>query len=306
MSKPRCHRWLSLAGKKRPGSRSRSHLFPLFALVLFLPAAFTAVYAQDQTAQALTERSAIVVRGKVLKVNASDEPMASASPSTVVISVEQMYAGKEIAGDLRGRTATVILKRPGSVKAGEDLLFFGNPRFLGRSLTIADEGELSVEKGTPAMLSDSEASAHARKDKAVRERLATANIVFRGTVESVHPLETEAGRPASEHDPEWRVTNVKITTALRGGQAGEAVLVLFPASRDITWFNAPKLKEGQDAVFLAHPFENQDARLSRNRSFAALREKQPVYFVTEPFDVLPPSYEDHLRELLSSSKETKQ
>lgn len=306
MSKPRSQRWPSLAGSNRSGSRSRSHLFPLFALVLVVAAALTAVSAQDQTTQALTERSAIVVRGKVLKINASDEPMAAASPGTVVISVEQMYAGKEIAGDLRDRTATVILKRPGSVKAGEELLFFGNPRFLGRSLTIADEGELSAEKGAPAMLSDSEASAQARKDTAVRERVATAKIVFRGTVDSVHPLETQGAERISEHDPEWQVANVKIATALRGGQAGEVVVVLFPASRDIMWFNAPKLKEGQDAVFLAHPFEKQDARLSRNPSLEALRQKQPVYFVTEPFDVLPPSYEDHLRELLSSVKETKQ
>lgn len=306
MSKPRCHRWPSLAGKKRSGSRSHLHFFPLFVLVLLVAVAFTAVCAQDQTAQALTERSAIVVRGKVLKVNASDEPMAGASPSTAVISVEKMYAGQEIAGDLLGRTATVILKRPGSVKVGEELLFFANPRFLGRSLTIADEGELSVEAGTPAILSGSEAHAQARKDKTVRQRLANAKMVFRGTVDSVRPLENDAAQAISEHDPEWQVANVKIAAPLRGGQAGEVVLVLFPASRDIMWFNAPKLKAGQDAVFLAQPFEKQDTRLSQNRSLAALQEKQPVYFVTEPFDVLPPSDEDHLRELLSSSKETKQ
>jgi hypothetical protein len=39
---------------------------------------------------------------------------------------------------------------------------------------------------------------------------------------------------------------------------------------------------------------------------AALQEKQPVYFVTDPFDVLAPADEDRIRGLLAGSKETKQ
>jgi hypothetical protein len=296
----------------RPTGRPHSKLLPLFAAMLLVAAALTMANAQEESAQTLAERSAIVVRGTVLKVNASDEPMVAASRSTAVISVVQMYAGNEIAGELKGRTATVILSRPDSVKAGEEVLFFGNPRFLGRSLTIADEGELPVKTGAPTMMSELAGGAQARKDKPVRDRIATADLVFRGTVDSVSPLGTETEEakktapPGSEHDPEWQVANVRIAAALRGGEAGKFVTIIFPASRDIVWFNAPKLKVGQDAVFLCHAPNKQDTTLSRSHALAALQEKQPVYFVTDPFDVLAPADEDHLRGLLAGSKETKQ
>jgi hypothetical protein len=298
-----------LACSDWPVNRSHSNLILVAAAMLLV--ALTMACAQENSAQALAERSAIIVRGKVLKLNASDEPLVAASPSTAVISVLQMYAGSEIAGELKGRTATVILSRPDSVKAGEEALFFGNPRFLGRSLTIADEGELAVTTGGPLMLSQAQGGAQARKDKPILDRLATASLVFRGTVESVRPLEATSGEgktsaPPSEHDPDWQVASVKVVTALRGGEVGQTVMLIFPASRDIMWFNAPKLKTGEDAVFLAQPANQQDISLSRSRSLAELREKQPVYFATQPFDVLPQTEQARVQGLLASSKETKQ
>ncbi len=297
------------------GLAHHSKLVPLFAAMLLVSGAFTLTYGQTQSAQTLAERSAIVVRGKVLKVNASDEPMVAPSPSTAVISVIQMYSGNEIAGDLHGRTATVILSRPGSVQIGEELLFFGNPRFMGRSVTIADEGEMPEKQVGPALLSTLEQGSQARKDAPIRDRIATARLVFRGTVESVNPLNPqgkaaeENQRPAmlpSEHDPEWQVANVRVSKPLRGGEAGQLVPILFPASTDIMWFNSPKLKVGQDAVFLAHTPGKQDVRLAQDRFVARLQEKQPVYFVAEPSDVLPPSDEEHLRALSATVKETKE
>ena len=47
--------------------------------------------AQVETARSLAERSAIVVRGTVLRVNASEQPLQAASPRTAVIKVLRMY-----------------------------------------------------------------------------------------------------------------------------------------------------------------------------------------------------------------------
>lgn len=312
MSNLSCYRWSYRTPGHRPDGQSHSKLLLRFAALLLVAMPLTMSHAQEQTAQALAERSAVVVRGRVLKVNASDEAMLVASANTAVISVEQMYAGSEIAGDQRGRTITVILSRPDSVKPGEEAVFFGNPRFLGRTLTIADEGELSTKEGAPAMQSEMEGGSQARKEMPIRQQLATATLVFRGTVASVRPLETAAaeagkpGTPPSEHDPEWQVAEVKIATPIRGGEAGQTVSVLFAASRDIEWFNAPKLKTGQDAVFLAHAADKENTTLTNNRAFAALAEKAPVYVVTQPFDVLPATDEERVKGMLTNSKETKQ
>jgi hypothetical protein len=271
--------------------------------------------AQDEGAAALAARSAIVVEGKVVKVHASDERLLAPSDSTAVISIRRMYSGSEIAGDLAGRTATVILSRPGSLKVGDEALFFGNPRFMGKTLTIADEGEI-VGSNAAAAQSSLQAGIQARKDKPVVDRLATASLVFRGTVESIRPLEpgrnevTSEGKTRgdvrkSEHDPEWQVASVKVATPIQKATAGQVVTVLFPASRDIVWYRAPKLKAGQDAIFITHVLSREEAAAYRESGLPSLLERQPdgVHAITDPNDVLPPSDEARVKALLSTRKE---
>lgn len=296
------------------GQAQRDHrkLFSWRIVVLALAAfAVTVISSAQDEAAALSARSSVIVRGKVLKTNASEEPLVEPSNQTAVISVEEMYAGKEIAGDQRGRKATVILNRPESVKVGEEAVFFGNARFLGASMTIADEGELppsSAGVRGPAL----QEGVNAQKDAPIRNRLAAAALVFRGTVENIHPLEAkeEQGKrpsaPSSEHDPEWQVATVRVTTALRGGEPGRAVTLLFAASRDITWFNSPKLKPGQDAIFLPRAPKKEEEEMYRSSALAKLMETQTVYLVTEPYDVLPPAQEARVRAMLSSQKEGRQ
>ncbi len=294
--------------------RTNWNLLPLVIAVLTLSTVITTdtAFAQNETA-ALAERSSIVILGKILKTNASDEPMVEPSTQTAIIAVQKMYAGSEIAGDQTGRTVTVILSRAGGVKVGEEALFYGNPRFLGTSLTIADESE--VPSGSIGVSGQGalERGAQARRDKPILNRLAAASLVFRGSVETVEQLavETESKEgprpaPPSEHDPDWHVAKVRIATPLRGGEAGQVVTVVFPASEDITWFNVPKLKAGQDAVFVVHTRNKQEEPLYRASGLAKFLEKQPTYLVTEPFDVLPAADEARVRGLVAAAKEKKQ
>lgn len=264
--------------------------------------------AQDESARALAERSAIVVAGKVLRVNATLDPMQAASTRTVVITVSRMYAGAEIAGDQKGRTATVILSRPSTtLKAGTEGLFFGNPRFLGKSLTIADEGELFADAARAAS-ANLEASFQARRDQPLRERIASASSVFRGRVESERAVAAGPDQPGklpeppSEHDPEWHVASVRVLTALQSSEQGALVNVIFPASRDVVWFNAPKLKAGQEAIFITHRPDKDDAQLMRAPGVAEFLEKQSAEVVSQPFDTVPPSEESRVRTLLGRGR----
>lgn len=258
----------------------------------------------------LASRSAIVVLGTVARVAASEEPLLSPNPSTAVIKIRRMFAGSEFAGDQTGRTATVILSKPGSVKAGTQAFFFGNPRFIGKTLTIADEGELPVtsgaENGVPPELAR---GLQARRDAPIRARLAIAEMVFRGTVESVRPLEaTEASdtnRPngparelRDEHDPDWQVAQVRVTSTVRGAQNGALVPVVFPASRDIIWFNSPKLRTGEEVLVLGHRPQEEELPLLRTTGVLRFIEEQRAVLVTQPFDVLPPADEKRVIELL--------
>ena len=87
--------------------------------------------------------------------------------------------------------------------------------FAGKSLTIADQGELVAGAGTPAA-AELDAHIQARHDRPLAARVATASLVFRGRVESDRALAPEADKPepsrgeSSEHDPEWHVASVRV------------------------------------------------------------------------------------------------
>jgi len=250
---------------------------------------------------AFAARSAIVVLGTVTEIGASKEPLLTPSSATVVIKIDRMFAGSEFAGDQTGRIATVVLGKPGTVKVGTEAFFFGNPRFIGKTITIADVGELPVsplEAG--AVRSALMQGIQARTDAPVRARLAIAELVFRGTTESVRPLEAgDANRPKrDEHDPDWQLALVRATSALRGVQNGTVVPVVFPASRDIVWFNSPKLQPGKDVLILAHRPQEDELRLLRTTGAFRALEEQHAVVVSQPFDVLPPTDETRVAGLL--------
>jgi hypothetical protein len=271
------------------------------AFVLLIPGLVTAA----ETVQTLAARSAIVVIGTVLRAHASAEPTVPASEKTIVIRVDRMLAGAEIAGNQAGRTATVILSQVGNFKVGATATFYGNPRAAGATLTMQDQGETAVAGETVAQ-ADVERSVQARRDRPVQERLVAASTVFRGRVEGIERLEPSAkarpsAPPRSEHDPEWQVATVRVTSAIRGGSVGETATVIFAGSRDIEWFNAPKLAVGQDAVFIAHkPSAAEDMAL---REFgAAFLGQKTVQLLTDPNDLLPASEEVRVRNLAQATR----
>ncbi len=143
--------------------------------------------------------------------------------------------------------------------------------------------------------------------QSILDRLQVATLVFRGAVTDVRSIEASGeptrNRRLTEHDPEWHLAVVRVVTPLRGCTAGDSVSIIFAGSRDIAWFKAPKLKPGQDAVFLAHPPSSHEGQIGRSTGLGAFLDKGPLYLVTEPYDVMQPSDEPRVRRLLSKAKE---
>jgi hypothetical protein len=282
----------------------------LGAIAVLLALATGAAFAQTKESQSLAERSSMIVRGEVLRTNASDERLLQPSDQTAVIAIEQMYAGHEIAGDQTGRTATVIFSAPGVLKPGDEAVFFGNPRFLGQTVTMVDEGEMPAA-ATAAIQSTLQKGMQSRRERLLRDHIDAARLIFRGRVTAVQPLEVALGASEAEDDaptehvPLWQVATVEIVNPLRGGVARQQVTVVFAASRDIAWFQSPKLIAGQDAVFVAHAPTSEEENGHQGAMLHELMQKQPVHMVTEPSHVLPPSEEDRVRGLMAAPKEMK-
>src|SRR5215216_5354036 len=137
------------------------------SLVLATITLIAAGVTKAQTsASVLAERSAVVVSGTVVRVKASEEPLQTPGANTVVVKVNRMLAGSEISGDQTGRNVTVVLRRPRTFKVGASGIFFGNPRFVGKTMTITSEGEIMTPPSRVA--AQLEQGTQSRRDKPLR------------------------------------------------------------------------------------------------------------------------------------------
>jgi hypothetical protein len=176
--------------------------------------------------------------------------------------------------------------------------------FHTRGLVFADRiylGEVSHEVITdPTTVPQMEASMQERQqeaeDKALKERLDAAAMVFCGNVklirEPANALTTE--EPAiSEHAPLWKEALIQCDRPIKGVERNQQVVVRFPASRDIMWAEYPKLANGQHSLFILTP----DALNAGVRTRIGDRPV-PAYMLDSRGDVLPESAIERCRRLL--------
>jgi hypothetical protein len=98
----------------------------------------------------------------------------------------------------------------------------------------------------------------------LQQHLADADAVVVGTVTGVNlpahvvqqlatPQPPTRG-PISEHDPDWREATIQVASVEKGNVPAQQT-VLFPASRDVAWYAAPKFHAGQKGIFVLHQRE---------------------------------------------------
>src|SRR5262249_18604910 len=107
------------AQSRQPQWISINRQIAVRAVLALLAIMCVSVFGAAQDPNLLAARSSVAIRGKIERVNASEEPLLSPSRQTAVVTVQQMYSGNEVAGDQTGKTVTVILSRPELVKRGE-------------------------------------------------------------------------------------------------------------------------------------------------------------------------------------------
>jgi len=266
--------------------------------------------AQSQAAATLfASQSAVVLTGTVVRIRASEEPLLPANDSTIVIKVANVLSGRDIVGDQSGRLATVVLAKAGTVKAHSTGTFFGNPRFVGKTITITDVGEIvSPPSGgfaaATAFVGAVSIGTQQYHDAPIRARLDIANLVFTGTVESEHALvdAQSTARQAQDSNPEWHVATVRVATSLRGSRSGQVIFVIFSSSRSVGFINKPKLVSGESALIIAHaPSAEEQAELQPFGALTIQDQKgtqQIPELVTSPYDVLPPDSSARVLQLL--------
>jgi hypothetical protein len=192
----------------------------------------------------------------------------------VIVEVREVLRGTEVLRGLVGRQVTVVSDDPDGIVQAEELVLFTDCVSLGDPVLVRELGRRSASGKSRREVDDVLALIAARP---LAERIASAQLVVVGAVSDARRL-NEPYRPTSEHDPDWWVARVAVAETLKGSTTRKNVDVLFANSEDIAWYAAPKLRPGDDGIFLLHTSDEGERPPDAPRR---------ALVVTDPLDVQP-------------------
>jgi hypothetical protein len=230
--------------------------------------------------------SGLIFRGTVRAVGRST-PTVPAETRTAVVVVERIVERDPGLGNVTGQEVTVRFREAAKLQAGQSAVFFTRIYSAGTSLGLDEVGWLPATEAEGVDAKVGEARA-ALADEALARRLESAELVVVGVVGVVGRLRPteEAGQiPGSEHDPLWWQAPIRVDSVEKGNMPGSlaTAVACFAGSIDILWQQAPRLHEGESAIFLLQP--GRDPRF-------------PAPGLVDPLDVLSREQLDRVRRLL--------
>jgi hypothetical protein len=205
----------------------------------------------------LVRQSRFIFKGTVEKLSAVTVSGAPVSDRTIIVKIDEIIQAPQILGDLTGKEVTVQLAEPGALKERQQAVFFTNPWLYGESIAVQEVGRQEISRRAGA----AESGRLRRKvsefieqepDDRLRQHLAEVDAVVVGTVYNNKPLARTRSLPVTEHDPEWWEATISVESVEKGDIGGNSVTVVFANSMDVMWFQAPKLRLGQEGIWLLH------------------------------------------------------
>ena len=192
----------------------------------------------------------------------------------VAVEVQEVLHGTDVLRGLVGTVVTVLSERASALSEADERVFYTNCISLGaevvaREVTHHDASEESMRTAVEGIRFAAE--------RPLAERIAGADLVVAGQVASARRLAGDAP-PESEHDPEWAVARVSVDSVIKGRTSRKTVEVLYASSRDIAWYQSPKLEEGTSGIFILR---------TRDEDEAPPNVAPTVYQATDPLDLLP-------------------
>jgi hypothetical protein len=256
--------------------------------------------ASSQNTQMLSKSSDMAFIGTVLEMHAVSFAGVEASPKTMVVKVDKVLE-KPAAIVLRaGDKVTVAAKDPSQFHAGLQATFYCVGWVFGSGAALREVGhEVPSDPSDPVNPDQKQQEqTEVRKqigDADLRARIQSAERVIVGRVTKVQEAKLEAAAtrvPISEHNPDWTDATIHVESTIKGDSSAQNVVVRFPASIDVMWYEAPKLKEGQEGTFFL-----QRDKISGSPTALIEGVQGPVYMVPHPGDVMPKGEAERVRSL---------
>ena len=197
----------------------------------------------------LIRQSTFIFVGTVEKLNATTMKSVKASEATAVVRLDKLIEAPGAPPDLAGKSITVQVRQPSSLRVGQQATFFTKGWLLGNSMAVIEMGH-SLEPQVQSVQEQVGAVHQQMADEKLQSEISTAVAIVSGTVRAVHPAKIQ--HMPSEHDPDWYEAEIAVAATLKGKIGRDIVTLLFPHSDDVMWHNSPKFKEGEQGIWLLH------------------------------------------------------
>jgi hypothetical protein len=246
--------------------------------------------------EALAAQAKFVFQGTVQQVRATTMREVPVADNTVVVRVDRLIHAPEALTDYAGQEITVQLAAGENVEAGQTYIFYTNGWVFGDSLAVQSIGhEAATAPAVASLSSHPDDPVRSLETREALTQVTNADLIVTGTVSAVRLPEEElaarstamaSGRttePISEHALFWQEAVIDIDEVIKGSHTAKQVVVRFPSSTDVRWYQAPKFQAGQDGVFLLHKEQLEVAAPAALAAGVGPGEYQAIH----PADVQP-------------------
>jgi hypothetical protein len=192
----------------------------------------------------------LVFRGKVVELRASTMPEVPASDETAIVAVTKVYRSPEALRGLAGSSITLVTRDPPSLHPGQDTLFLAKGWLYGKSIAVLEVARASDGVDFESLSQKVETEDRIMHDEALGERIANASVIVVGDVVKTRVVDVPDPLTVSEHTPMWTEATIHVTSVEKGSLSAGEVAVLYPESRDVLWYRAPKFRVGQTGVWM--------------------------------------------------------
>lgn len=200
----------------------------------------------------MIEESSFIFMGTVKRAKAATMPIIQADDNTIIVKVDKVIQAAKTLGDYTDKDITVQLKKPGSVKTGQRMVFFTNGWLYGKSIAVREVGNLPVGREVEKLQKQVMDGIKIVADKNLQRHIALAELVIAGKVIDVKPTSYDRTRKESEHNPLWYDAVIEIGSVEKGSFSQGTITVLFPGTADVMWYRSPKFTVDQEGIWVLH------------------------------------------------------
>ena len=230
----------------------------------------------------LLRKAGFVFVGTIKELAGSTMPEVPPAPDTAVVEIERVLVAPLAFASRRG-VVTLALPEDSKLKAGERRAFYCTAWKFGSGLALrclAHRSAPATEKAVSPLKAGASVNV---KGQDLRTRLRDADLVTTAVVVGVQPLPRPEG-PISEHDPHWYAARLRVEDVAKGAAPGDELTLVFPASDDVVWAQAPRPQLGERGVWL---LRSPAAPVPRAVRPALRALPAQVYTALHPLDFQP-------------------